>query len=1443
MTRHSGMTNGGATGPEAFATTFTYGASTLLGTTPGHASATATDSLGLIYHEFVASADARDATRPGLRGRETKTAYKKTDGTVVDETIRTYGLRRSSRVLDASSGADTTSESDFIELRAVEHWSSESAGKQITHTDYSYDEYGNLVRTAELGDTSTTADDRTTASSMLPNPNIWLVDVPQNTTLYKHAVPTAVETTGSGQPSADGAMSWCAWWYQSFTAPATGVLKLVQPYLYLAPSPPLNGTLNMRVYADSGGAPGTLLGSTSAAAAGVPVGNGSAPTPFDLDVSADGTVAWNAPVRVTNGQLYWIGLQAPVAPYGGDVKWVGTTSNTYTRGSAMARDAAGATCQMPWLGPDQTYQPPMPVDLAMKVNILPDLGDAATPAVAQTQFAYDGWAYGATPIQGLVSQVTRLDSQTPATKEVDLHLYDYSGNRVQTISLYDPATSSSTDARNPRTDWTYDASYRAFATTTAVRAKDLGGGSFLTLSTTRVFDARSGALASRSDPNGATTTYGYDVFYRPTSVRRPGDETGNATQTYDYFYGSAPNRLLITSKDGTVAQDGGLHTIQFYDGLGRLIETKREMADNAASAGRHSVVRRLYTDRGLLQKEFAPWATPAQTSSDFLTKFEPVETESPVQPFTLSEYDPVGRLSRRTGTDAAVTALTYGDGLMSIADALSHKTERYQDGFGRLRMVKEYTGVGTTPSPYTLYATTSYAYNSQGLLTLMTDTANKTATYTYDGLGRRLTQTDPDAGYWTYGYDSLDRLTTSTDAKLQRTDFYYDNASRLTQRVGTPSGGTATTLATYGYDSGGAAAYALGRPTSLSDPSGSTSWEYDSRGRVTHLAQTILGTLYSSYYSHDALDRVTTTTYPDNEAVTITYGSSGLPVALSNGTTTYVSAQSYDALFRPLSRTLGNGVTATLDYYDTSSKTDHDGNTEPQDFRLRSITYASGGSTYQKHEYSYDRAGNVSKWWQTDDQAVLHAWTFSYDDLDRLHTAAATNPAPSNPTTSYEWDYDAQGRLTYSPRGTYTYGDPNHVHAVTQAGSNVYATYDANGAVATRSEWGTSYIHVNDLNGRLSQVTVGSTATTFSYADGGDLVAKSVGGTATLHIAMGGLFEKNPQSGAVTKYYRFGSVLVAMRDSAVHYLGQDHLGSTSLQMSASATVEGVQLRAPYGEPWLATGNLVTDRQYIGGRSFETALGSLEHLGARFYSPVLGRFMSPDPVLPKEPRTLDRYGYAAANPLRMTDKTGRSPDSTQDSADVAAESLTQTCRSRSQCDVDYPALERAEGGSDAFLQSVFDELGMPLNLDDASINAFLTAVTALALFQPDKYLTLNNTVLVVQNATGVLGELVTKIGGVGNTVTFSSTLIVSTIKVAPRSALLAHELGHVMEAQLLGGAAYLKQYLVLQAAAVALCGAEAHVCHPMEIEANLLAGLNWDWNGGFPPDNWIFPFPD
>jgi len=108
----------------------------------------------------------------------------------------------------------------------------------------------------------------------------------------------------------------------------------------------------------------------------------------------------------------------------------------------------------------------------------------------------------------------------------------------------------------------------------------------------------------------------------------------------------------------------------------------------------------------------------------------------------------------------------------------------------------------------------------------------------------------------------------------------------------------------------------------------------------------------------------------------------------------------------------------------------------------------------------------------------------------------------------------------------------------------------------------------------------------------------------------------------------------------------DHLGSASLVTSITGTVVNEMRYTPLGEVRWSNGNTPTDRTFT-GQKVENAgsVGSLMDYGGRFYSPMLGRFISADSIVPQpgDPQSLNRYSYVRNSPLNFVDPTGHSVD--------------------------------------------------------------------------------------------------------------------------------------------------------------------------------------------------------
>ncbi len=70
--------------------------------------------------------------------------------------------------------------------------------------------------------------------------------------------------------------------------------------------------------------------------------------------------------------------------------------------------------------------------------------------------------------------------------------------------------------------------------------------------------------------------------------------------------------------------------------------------------------------------------------------------------------------------------------------------------------------------------------------------------------------------------------------------------------------------------------------------------------------------------------------------------------------------------------------------------------------------------------------------------------------------------------------------------------------------------------------------------------------------------------------------------------------------------------------------------------------VTTDKLFIGQRLDSTGL---YFYGARYYDPAIGRFISPDTIVPDpaSPQSFNRYSYCLNNPLKYTDQSGQGMD--------------------------------------------------------------------------------------------------------------------------------------------------------------------------------------------------------
>ena len=102
----------------------------------------------------------------------------------------------------------------------------------------------------------------------------------------------------------------------------------------------------------------------------------------------------------------------------------------------------------------------------------------------------------------------------------------------------------------------------------------------------------------------------------------------------------------------------------------------------------------------------------------------------------------------------------------------------------------------------------------------------------------------------------------------------------------------------------------------MNDASGSTSWSYDLRGRMSQESKTIAGQTFFTSWTYNVADMPATMTYPGPDAETVKYSYNARMLLDSlSGSLSYISRTDYDTAGRMTSRSLGNGLTQHYNYF------------------------------------------------------------------------------------------------------------------------------------------------------------------------------------------------------------------------------------------------------------------------------------------------------------------------------------------------------------------------------------------------------------------------------------------------------------------------------------------------------------------------------------------------
>jgi len=648
--------------------------------------------------------------------------------------------------------------------------------------------------------------------------------------------------------------------------------------------------------------------------------------------------------------------------------------------------------------------------------------DADGHMVSQARYYYDDATDITTPPSRALLTQEETWLNLPTEKWIASHsTYDLYGNLV-----------AATDPLNRTVTHAYDTTY------TFVDEVENPMGQLRTM----VRDPRSGNVISSTDQNGVTTMTAFDVLGRVVSkaIINPETSQTNVLSETAYEYTMFPARITTTTYLGP-NKERPLNSYMFTDGLGRVVQT-RSPAEQAGQQVVGGAVE--HDDLGRVKKQ---WAMYLDVDTD---QYIPHTTISGLANPSVYHYDPVGRTILVQNPDLSESRAIYDDWTETRIDPLNHQIRYSANVHGLLVKVEEYNEAE-------IY-TTQYEYDVLDNITKVTDHAGNITTVAYDSLSRKRSIDDPDMGVYTYLYDDDNNLTQQTDARNCSIHFQYDALNRLTLKnytVPPASGIKALTDVVYIYDDD-AVAYAQGKLTRMSDPSGSYSYTYDYMDRVRSETSVIGSHTLQISHEYDQAGRVTRLEYPSGAHVDYAYNNQGGVEGIdyfstAHGDQTIISNINYNAAGEITRMEYGNGIVSDYSY-------------NPQTLQLSSLVSEMQGTTLQHFDYVFDPVGNLDS---ITDHIHTGTQTFLYDDLNRLTQATGAGYGTLN------YQYNAIGNMLNKGGMHMVYGEATAgPHAVTSTDTGLTMQYDAIGnMIAKIRAGGAARSFTYDAEGRLAEVS------------------------------------------------------------------------------------------------------------------------------------------------------------------------------------------------------------------------------------------------------------------------------------------------------------------------------------------------------------------------------------
>ncbi len=871
---------------------------------------------------------------------------------------------------------------------------------------------------------------------------------------------------------------------------------------------------------------------------------------------------------------------------------------------------------------------------------------------AGTQILYQGYTYNTWG--GLATEIrplTQAQWNNAATKQKNTisYTYDATYKFLDSKSYYQDENTqlsmshdydsmgrliSSTNEKGETTEFFYeDSSHPGNLTETSI---DLPGG-------------ESSIVAY--DYSDSSNTYAYPTAVTQYYNRNGSPASSTTVNQYEYLFGN-----VISKEDGE-----GNQTAYEYDAIGRLVKVTHPPSSGATGpytledryvyrqslypaelngrrafyvyyyrskivGGNPSTIERQYTyydDHGnlLLSKRWYFETYSYMVDQYTLNDYGQYTSHQDARGNTTSwETDPWNRLLSITDPQGSRQLYEYNNYYRTVSSHFVPQDtgipeNHHQEAFDQWGRVISQKGFPSGISQAAIEQT--YQYDLVGNLTETTDGRGNTTIYRYDSLNRLVGVTDALEQDTDYEYNRLGQLAQVSQYEDQQefiTAKEYDERGLVTQHTA-PRGEKTR----YTYN-------ANGLPVEIINPSGkTTTLDYDANNRLSHIA---VEDQQIDYYYHHLGGVEKYDVSGAGEDLWYNYYSTGLTSQRKVGS--FETDFSYDFLGNrtQISDPFGLAVSYQYDSLNRISNIQVDGKTFGYEYcadgMIKAVNYPNGLRT----EYAYDNMNRLTSLVNKRGGATLSQFGYAYDGNSNIVSVNANGQ-----TTTYQ--YDALNRLTgiSRPGGetiTYQYdsrGNRTELTGIDAGRDNftpgrfTYNSWDEMSSFSPTEGGATTYQY--DPEGVRTQKTTLQASIRYHCDDNGLVIAESNG---TSQVTAQNIWGHKPLARKVGGSYYY-------------YLYNGHGDVIALTDESGNIVNAYE----YDE-W---GNILSETEQIdnpiryAGEYYDEESG-LYYLRARYYDPVLGRFISNDPYEGDitDPLSRNAYIYCANNPLIYVDPEGK-----------------------------------------------------------------------------------------------------------------------------------------------------------------------------------------------------------